>query len=168
MIPLPSHPDRARSVIRSRQKKKHFTGEKPSVMLYGGLALAGLLKDLLDFAGIGMIPGLSLILAACLNSFIFLMLLVFDRSGGRQNRKVMQGLIIIFLVLIEGVAFGLNFLPIQSLTMVGLYAMAKRAWKKEKEIFDIAQAKEMKVLSVQAAADRRTRARMSNAEVVQY
>ncbi len=91
-----------------------------------------------------MIPGLSLVLAVCLNSFVFLMLLAFDRSGGRQNKRLMQGIVIIFLVLVEGLAFGINFLPVQSLTMLGLYVMASRAWKKEKSAFESSQNKNIR------------------------
>src|SRR3972149_2986775 len=50
---------RARRAIRKVAPKMKFTGEKPSAMLYLGVAMVALLKDLVDFVGVGSLPGVG-------------------------------------------------------------------------------------------------------------
>lgn len=112
-----------------------FTGEKPSLLLYGGVGLIALFKDLLDLAFIGSLPGIGTIITLCLSFLIWMLLTVFDRSskGTRGNMQIARGLVVIFFGLVEAIGFGLNFLPIQTAMVFVLYVLAKRAWKKEEE-----------------------------------
>ncbi len=105
------------------------TGEKPSFLLFGGLALIGLLKDTLDLIGIGSLPVLGTGITLCFSFFSFMLLLLFDRSGGRGNKRLAQGMVVTFGTLIEGIGFVINFLPLQTLTAVFLYIISYRAWK---------------------------------------
>ena len=121
--------------MASDLEQTKFTGEKPSLFLYGGVGLIALFKDLLDLAFIGSLPGLGTIITLCLSFFIWILLTVFDRSSGgtRGNMQVTRGLVVIFFGLVEGIGFGLNFLPIETVMVFVLYVLAKRAWKKEEE-----------------------------------
>lgn len=56
---------------------------------------------------------------------------LFDHSGGKQNNKMARGLVLMLVSLVEAIGFGLNFLPLETLTVVALYMMAREAWKKE-------------------------------------
>lgn len=112
------------------QTQTKFTGEKPSFVLYTFLFILALLKDLLDLAGVGSLPGIGTVVTLCFTFLIWTLLTVFDRSGGKQNIKMTRGLILVAVGLVEGIGFGLNFLPIQTLTIVALYQLARRAQRK--------------------------------------
>ena len=121
-----------RKDVRRNAKHLPFTGKKPSVLLYGGVGMIALLKDLLDLVGIGSLPGIGTIVTACFSFLMWMLLTLFDRSGGKHNKKMIQGAVILFFGLVEAVGFGLNFLPIQTLTVVILYHLARKNWKKER------------------------------------
>src|SRR3990167_1055209 len=112
-----------------------FTGEKPSAMLYLGVSMIALLKDLLDFVGVGSLPGIGFVVTACFSFLIWILLVVFDNSskGTRHNMMLIRGLVVIAFAAIEGFAFGLNFLPIETMMVLVLYYLARKAWKKAKE-----------------------------------
>lgn len=116
-------------------QKMEFTGRRPSMILYGIVGMIALLKDLLDLA-IGPLLGIVTVVSICLTGLIWLLLLVFDRSGGSANRRAMRqllrGLILIGVMIIEGIAVGLNYLPIETMTVILLYQMARRAWQKDR------------------------------------
>ncbi len=105
------------------------TGEKPSFLLFGGLALIGLLKDTLDLIGIGSLPVLGTGITLCFSFFSFMLLLLFDRSGGRGNKRMAQGMVVTLGTLVEGIGFVINFLPLQTLTVVFLYLISYKSWK---------------------------------------
>lgn len=119
---------------RSAQDAK-FTGEKPSVLLYLGVAMIALLKDLLDFAGIGSLPGIGFVVTACFTFLIWMLLTLFDRSsqGAKSNIQLTRGLVTIGFGLVEMVAFGLNFLPIETVMVIVLYQLARKAYKRARE-----------------------------------
>jgi len=107
-----------------------FSGEKPSKVLYLGVGGIALLKDLLDFTGVGSLPGIGTVVTICFSFLIWILLTMFDRSGKGSNIKVMRGLVILLLGLVEALGFGLNFLPIETFTVILLYSMAQKVWKK--------------------------------------
>lgn len=155
---------KARRAIRKAESQTKFTGEKPSVFLYGGAALIALLKDLLDFVGIGSLPAIGFIVTACFSILIFLLLTVFDNSGGwnKANRVIMRGLVFTLVVIFEGALFGLNFLPLETFTVIGLYIFAKRAWKKaEKE----AEEKNKYMIPIDMSRRGQERAKRQNQEM---
>ena len=110
-----------------------FTGTKPSTMLYLGLSCIALLKDLLDFTGVGSFPGIGTVVTICFSFLIWMLMTLFDRSGGKNSTKMARGLVLMFFSLVEAVGFGLNFLPLETFTVVILYMMARSAWKKEQK-----------------------------------
>ncbi len=97
--------------------------------------MIALLKDLLDFAGIGSLPGIGTVVTICFTFLIWILLAMFDRSSQhtRMNMFLVRGLVIIGFGLIEAVGFGLNFLPIMTAMVIVLYFLARRAYKKAKE-----------------------------------
>ncbi len=97
--------------------------------------MIALLKDLLDFAFIGSLPGIGTVVTICFGFLIWILLTIFDRSSQHtgMNIRLIRGLVTIFFTLIEAVGFGLNFLPIMTLTVIILYQLARRAYRKAKE-----------------------------------
>lgn len=126
---------KARQAFRSAAKRTKFTGEKPSLLLYLGVSMIALFKDMLDLVGIGSLPAIGTVITICLTFLIWILLLLFDRSGGgkKTNRMIARGLLLIFVGLVEGIAFGLNFLPIETAAVIVLYLLAKRVYKKAKK-----------------------------------
>ena len=129
-----------RKMANKHTKKPTFTGEKPSVLLYFGVGMIALLKDILDFADVGLV--LPFVTAPCLTFLIWILLVIFDRSSKnkKMNMQVTRGLVVILFGLAEMI-FGLDLLPIETAMVILLYFMARRAYKKAKKEAD-EQAKE--------------------------
>ena len=123
----------ARRDIKAQVAQAKFSGEKPSLVLYFGVGMLALLKDLLDFVGIGSLPGIGTVVTLCVTFLIWMLLTLFDRSGAKSNKQLARGIVMILVGLIEGIGFGLNFLPIETFMVVVLYVMAKNAWRKEEK-----------------------------------
>ncbi len=128
-----------RGTIKNQQgqsaKDAKFTGEKPSAFLYLGVAMIALLKDLLDLVGIGSLPGIGFVVTVCFTFLIWMLLFLFDRSsqGAKSNMMLTRGLVTIGFGLVEMVAFGLNFLPIETTMVIVLYQLARKAYKRARE-----------------------------------
>lgn len=122
-----------RKHARASVPEGNFTGEKPSFILYSFVLMIALLKDLLDLVLLGSLPGIGTVVTMCFTFFIWLLLFVFDRSGGRHNSKMFRGVTLLLVGLVEGLGFGLNFIPIETLTVILLYQMARKAYKKQKK-----------------------------------
>lgn len=137
--------------LRKRADQAKFTGKPPSALLYTGVGMIALLKDLLDLA-IGLIPGLVTVIALCLTFLIWMLLFLFDRSSARTNKKMVQGIILLGVALFEGVAFGLNYLPLETMSIVLLYILANRAYKRAQKEGEREGIKENKRLIEEARA----------------
>lgn len=101
--------------------------------LYALAMAAALVKDVLDYVGIGSLPALGTIITICVSLFIGLMLLL---AGSGGKRKLVKGGMKRFLVLIFGTAieaffFGLNFFPIETLTVIIIYLLVLAERKQE-------------------------------------
>lgn len=114
-----------------------FTGEKPSFILYMILTMFAAFKDLSDLM-FGLIPvvgmAVALIFGSGIMTLIYLLLMVFDRSGGKENlfasRAFVKRLLILMATMIIDIVPFLNFLPLTTLSVLLLYWMAKNSWKK--------------------------------------
>lgn len=124
--------------------------------------MIALLKDLLDFAGVGSLPGIGTVVTLCFTFLIWILLALFDRSSRhtRKNMALVRGLIVIAFGLIEGIGFGLNFLPLETLMVIVLYQLARHAWKEEQ----IRAEGEQRLSAEQARAERREETRQARAE----
>ncbi|HBI17297.1 MAG: hypothetical protein UR60_C0012G0007 [Candidatus Moranbacteria bacterium GW2011_GWF2_34_56] len=97
------------------------------IAIYGVAFSLALFKDLLDLAFIGSLPAIGTIITICISMAIGFVLL-FDGISNSQ-RKVARRLTKKFLVLIagtmaEGILFGLNFFPIETLTVFIIFWMS--------------------------------------------
>ncbi len=90
---------------------------------------AAMLKDLLDFVGIGSLPAIGYVVTLCVSSVIGIM--VFIAGSGSKKRNRAKSLIKKLVTLgggtvVESLLFGLNFLPIETLTVIVLYHIVKK------------------------------------------
>jgi len=96
------------------------------VLIYGLAMSLALFKDILDFAFIGSLPAIGTVVTFCVSMAIGSILFFGGISASR--RKVARKMTRRFLILIagtlaEGVFFGLNFLPVETLTVLIIYWM---------------------------------------------
>jgi hypothetical protein len=93
--------------------------------------IAAVFKDILDFAFIGSLPAIGTVITLCISIFIWFMMLLAGASG---KGKVVKGMIKRSMVLIGGTMaeflFGLNFLPIETITVGIIYFMILSERKK--------------------------------------
>lgn len=134
--------DRAKETMQERrdrglERAPQAIGEKPSWILYMIVGVFALFKDLTDLV-FGFIPGIgsavALVFGLCFSAVIYLLLMAFDRSGGADNRKSAQLFVKRLLTLLGATVVDMvpliGFLPVTTLSVMLLYWMAKRAWKK--------------------------------------
>lgn len=107
--------------------------------LYALAMAAALVKDVLDYIGIGSLPAIGTIVTICVSLFIGLIMLL---AGSGGKRKLVKGNIKRFIVLIFGTGveaffFGLNFFPIETATVIVIYLLVlaerKQMAKEEKQ-----------------------------------
>jgi hypothetical protein len=103
--------------------------EKPvSFLKYLPALMVALLKDLLDLVLIGSLPGVGTVVTFVFSLLIFLLLLLSGSSKKYSTSK--KSMILLAGTLTEGMLFGLNFLPIETLTVLAIYIGDKKSQKK--------------------------------------
>jgi|WetSurMetagenome_2_1015567.scaffolds.fasta_scaffold55702_2 hypothetical protein len=104
--------------------------------MYGLALIAAIFKDILDiveFTGIFYI--IVIITTFLVSIFIAMMMLLgsFSNGYGKRNQKIIRS----WLILLSGTAaemlFGINILPIETLTVLIIYALALSARKQAKK-----------------------------------
>lgn len=87
--------------------------------------MVALLKDILDFTLIGSLPGLGSVVTFCFSILIFfLMMMAGSKSKYSLSKK---GVTLMIGTAAEGFLFGLNFLPIETITVLFIYKQDKNA-----------------------------------------
>lgn len=93
--------------------------------------VAAVLKDVLDFALIGSLPAIGTVITVCISIFIWFMMLL---AGASSKGKIVRGMMKRSMVLIGGTMteflFGLNFLPLETITVAIIYLMVLSERKK--------------------------------------
>jgi hypothetical protein len=87
---------------------------------------AAILKDILDFTGIGSLPAIGTAVGICVSIFIFFMMLLAGSTASRKKSKAfMTGPMKRYVALLGGtiveMLFGLNFFPIQTAILIYSY-----------------------------------------------
>ena len=100
----------------------------PFVVAFG----AAILKDVLDLAVVGSLPGIGTVLSIMAGITIFFMMLLSGNNGKRKavGGMMKQGLVLVMGTLFEAVGFGLNFFPMQTATVFVIYFMVLSDRKK--------------------------------------
>lgn len=106
--------------------------------LYMIALMFAIAKDIVDFVGIGSLPAIGTVISICCSIMIFLLMLLAGSGGkARFAKKYMNKFIVLIAgTLAEAVLFGLNFLPIETATVIVIYIMVLVERKQEKESED--------------------------------
>ncbi len=93
----------------------------------GPLIIAGF-KDLLDLVLVGSLPGVGTVLTFCLYLLIFMLFVLSEHATARPKLAflIQAGGMLFFGTAVEGLAVGLNFLPIGLGLILGIYLREKR------------------------------------------
>lgn len=94
--------------------------------------LVALLKDLLDFIGIGSLPVIGTAVTACVSIFIVMMMLVgnfIQKDRGIVETLLLKRVVVVFVGFLLEIILGLNFIPWQTLSVVVIYLYALAARK---------------------------------------
>lgn len=94
-------------------------------------------KDVLDFAIVGALPAIGTAITLCVSIFIGMMMFFASFGGkGKIAKSIGKKIgVLIAGTIAEAFLFGLNFLPIESITVIVIYVMAliERAREAENE-----------------------------------
>lgn len=107
--------------------------------LYLIAVMFAIAKDLVDLVGIGSLPAIGTIISICCSIIIFMLMLLAGSSGKLSSVKnlirksVSKYLVLLGGTLAEAFLFGLNFLPIQTATVIIIYVMVLAERKQEAE-----------------------------------
>lgn len=99
------------------------TGEGVKLSSYAPMLLAAVFKDLLDLTFIGALPGIGTVITFCASILIFFLALL--RGSFRGRMKYKKGMVLIVGTAVEAFGFGLNFLPMETLTVLAMYSVDK-------------------------------------------
>ena len=120
------------AALRQRQQQREVQSENHQVSFfrYVPALLAAGLKEVLDLVLIGSLPGLGTLITVADSITVFI-LLTFTRLETAFHPKVLfRRLIVMGIVtLIEGLAVGVNFLPLEMVSVILLYFLEKRSQK---------------------------------------
>lgn len=138
---------------------------KPGWIGYSPIFTVALFKDMLDLALVGSLPGIGAVVTLCFSGLIFLMLMLV-----RTNKKLIdsrflikRGVVLLLGSLTEGFIFGLNFLPIMTITIAIIYMMDRHL--SDKQIERIIGT--LKELQGEQAGAMRTARRMQGSRVTE-
>lgn len=101
----------------SRKNRVKFSKYVPA------LAVA-LFKDILDLVLIGSLPGIGTVVTLIFSMLIFMLLMLSGSSHKYPMQK--KGVMLLLGTLTESFFFGLNFLPIETLTVLAIYWSDKK------------------------------------------
>jgi hypothetical protein len=106
--------------------------------MYGLALMAAILKDLLDFVEVtGILYAAIIVITLCCSIFIAMMMLLGgfnNNTGGRAQQKIIRSWLILLGGTTVEMLFGINFLPVETLTVMIIYALMLSARKQTKSI----------------------------------
>lgn len=116
----------AKQALLDKEKDLEQTKrERATLFSYSPVFMLALLKDLLDLVGIGSLPVIGTIVTFCISILIFLLFFLIKANSKLLDTRffMRMGVTLLLGSAIEGFAFGLNFLPIETITMFIIFFM---------------------------------------------
>ncbi|MCW1888486.1 MAG: hypothetical protein KIH67_002935 [Candidatus Moranbacteria bacterium] len=110
----------------ARKKIEEIHRGKPTLFRYSPAIIVATLKDLLDLVGFSL-PVLSFVIAAIFGFLIFVLLLLAKTNSSLVEMRFVIRRAVIFICgfIIEAFLFGINFLPVEVLTVLLIYWVDK-------------------------------------------
>lgn len=99
------------------------TGNAVTLLSYAPMLMSAVFKDILDLTGIGSLPGIGTVVTICASILIFFLALL--RGSFRGEMKYKKGMTLLIGTLVEAIGFGLNFLPLETITVLAMYMIDK-------------------------------------------
>lgn len=101
-----------------QENRATFHQYSPMFMLSG-------LKDVLDWTGIGSLPGIGWVVTICFSVGIFLMLQLSRTNKHLGDSRFILRRVVILLIgtLVEAFVVGVNFLPFETITVLLIFLM---------------------------------------------
>lgn len=112
---------------------------------YFAALMAAMVKDLLDFVGIGSLPAIGTVITFCSAIFIMFMMILGNMMHEEHDRTVFQSYIlnkwivkwiILLITTIVELLFGANFLPIQTIGVLIIWSFALAARKSRRGVIE--------------------------------
>ena len=113
--------------LKKEQELTDAQASKPGLIGYSPVFMAALFKDLLDLIGIGSLPVIGTIITFLMSLLIFFLLLLTRTNKKLVDSRFLLRMVVVLIcgTLIEAFVFGLNFLPIETITIGIIYLMDK-------------------------------------------
>jgi hypothetical protein len=109
--------------MRAEMYEKSNASQAVTLTSYAPMLMAALFKDLSDLAFIGSLPGVGTVVTFCASILIFFLALL--RGSFRGRMKYKKGMVLIVGTAVEAFGFGINFLPMETLTVIAMYSVDK-------------------------------------------
>lgn len=112
-------------LLEKEKELEQTKREKATLFSYSPVFMLALLKDLLDLTGIGSLPVIGTIVTFCISLLIFLLFFLIKANTKLLDTRffMRMGVTLLLGSAVEGFAFGLNFLPIETITMFIIFFM---------------------------------------------
>ena len=118
----------------AQRKIEEIDKGRPTLFRYSPAIMVATLKDLLDLIGFSL-PVLSFVISAIFGFLIFVLLLLAKTNSSLVEMRFVIRRAVIFICgfIIEAFLFGINFLPIEVLTVLLIYWVDKHFTKEQIE-----------------------------------
>lgn len=108
---------------------------------YFAALIVAMFKDLLDFIGVGSLPAIGTVVTFCASIFIMFMLILGNMMHKEHDRTIFQSYIlkrwgILLVVTVIELFFGANFLPVETIGVLLIWAFALAARKGRKMVIE--------------------------------
>ena len=140
---------RRTDIKKAEDEAEEAERNKPSLLFYMPAFVLAIMKDLLDLIGVGSIPAIGTVVTILFSIAIFICLILVKANGSVANSRFVIRRLIIFLCVmcIEAFFFVLNFLPIETLTVLVIFLLDRYMTNQQIERFN-SIAKELRTRKV--------------------
>lgn len=143
---------RRTDIKKAEEEAEEAERNKPSLLAYTPALVLAIIKDLLDWVLIGSLPVIGTIVTFMFAVPIFICLMLVKANGSVADSRFVIRRLVIFLcgLAIESFIFGLNFLPIETITIAVIFLMDRHMSQEQINRFN-SIAKELRTRKVKIA-----------------
>lgn len=129
---------RRTDVKKAEEEAEEAERNKPGLLVYMPAFVLAIIKDLLDWVLIGSLPVIGTIVTFMFAVPIFICLMLVKSNGSVADSRFVIRRLVIFLcgLAIESFIFGLNFLPIETITIAIIFLMDRHMSQEQIDRFN--------------------------------